>query len=138
MKIRLFLTTIGILSCVWAAGAADRATAPKSRPHLRQALLASRPVAENPCLACHSYSKIIEATAGFVAPSGEKSTPHKYVPHDSKKDDEIPECANCHTAHALDPLPAKGSLDRSKVNVQWCYTACHHEKDLKSCKQCHP
>jgi hypothetical protein len=91
------------------------------------------------CLRCHSpYDQIVEATAKYVAPSGEKTSPHKYVPHDSKIEDEIPECSHCHTAHPLDPPPAKGSMDRSKVGVEWCYKQCHHQKDLKSCKECHP
>ncbi len=91
------------------------------------------------CLTCHApYDKLIEATAKYVAPSGEKTSPHKYVPHNSKDEKEIPECTHCHAVHPVDPLPKKGSIDRSKLNVQWCYTACHHTKDLQSCKKCHP
>jgi len=91
------------------------------------------------CLQCHgSFAKIAEASASYVTPSGEKTNPHRYVPHDSKKDDDIPECSHCHTAHPLDPLPRKGTVDLSKVNVQWCYEACHHEKDFTPCKKCHP
>lgn len=94
--------------------------------------------AENQCLSCHSFDKLIESTAAFVAPSGEKTSPHRYVPHDSKKDEDIPECTHCHAAHSLDPLPAHGSIDLSKAGVQWCYDACHHEKTLETCKNCHP
>jgi hypothetical protein len=118
MRIRLFLIGIGIgiLACACILGAA-----------------------ENQCLSCHRpFDKIIEASAKYVAPSGEKTSPHRYVPHDSNNEEDVPECTHCHTAHPLDPLPAKGSIDRSKVGVQWCYDACHHEKDLTSCKQCHP
>jgi hypothetical protein len=116
MRTRFYFIGIGILVCAWILGAKD-----------------------NECLSCHApYDKIVEATKNYVAPSGEKGSPHKYIPHDSKKVDEIPECSHCHTAHSLDPLPAKGSLDKSKVKVQWCYDECHHEKNLTSCKQCHP
>ena len=116
MRIRLFFAGIGILACAWIPSAA-----------------------ENECLRCHGpFDKIIEASAKYVAPSGETTSPHRYVPHDSKEEEDIPECSHCHTAHPLDPLPAKGSIDLSKVGVQWCYGACHHEKDLTSCKKCHP
>jgi len=116
VRIRLFFLGVGILVCAWILSAA-----------------------ENECLRCHRpFDRIIEASAKYVAPSGEKTSPHRYVPHDSKKEEDIPECSHCHTAHPLDPLPARGSLDLSKVGVQWCYDACHHEKDLTSCKKCHP
>ena len=90
------------------------------------------------CLDCHGpFNKLVEVTATYVAPSGEKTSPHRYVPHDSKLEKDIPECSRCHAAHPVSPLPAKGSIDLSKVNVEWCFT-CHHEKNLKSCKDCHP
>lgn len=126
MRTRLILIATAIILCAWIAGAEGRAARGAA-------------VAENPCLSCHdSYDKLAEATAKYVAPSGEKGTPHRYVPHDSKNKEDIPDCKRCHQAHSLDPLPAKGSLDRSKVGIQYCYAQCHHEKDLKSCKECHP
>jgi hypothetical protein len=103
------------------------------------ALILSAEGSKDECLGCHGpYDKLIEATANYVAPSGEKTSPHRYVPHDSKKEDDIPECTECHTAHPVDPLPAKRSIDLSKVGVQFCYDACHHKKALTSCKGCHP
>jgi hypothetical protein len=94
--------------------------------------------ADNDCLSCHGpFDKLIEVTAKYVAPSGEKTSPHRYVPHDSKLGKDVPECTHCHTAHPLSPLPASGSIDLSKVSVEWCYT-CHHEKNFTSCKECHP
>lgn len=118
MRIRLFVFGIGILTCAWILGAKD---------------------SKNECLGCHgSFDKLIQASSTYVAPSGEKTSPHRYVPHDSKKAEDVPECGNCHTAHPVDPLPVKGSIDLSKVGVQWCYDACHHEKNLTSCKKCHP
>ena len=90
------------------------------------------------CLSCHGpFEKMTAVADKYTAPSGEKISPHRFVPHDSKKDEDVPECTNCHTAHPLDPLPAHGTVDLSKVNVKWCYETCHHEKNFTSCKQCH-
>jgi len=90
------------------------------------------------CLDCHGpFEKITEATANWVAPSGEKTSPHRYVPHDSKQASDIPECTNCHAAHTIAPPPTAGSIDLKKVKVDWCYTTCHHEKNFKPCKECH-
>lgn len=87
------------------------------------------------CLSCHGpFDKLVEDTAKYVAPSGEKTSPHRYVPHNSK---DIPECIHCHTAHPQEPLPTKGSIDVSKVTIDWCFS-CHHEKTLQTCKDCHP
>ena len=117
MRIRSCLVIIGMAACVWIVTAAD----------------------SKECLTCHGpFDKLAEASAKYVAPSGEKGSPHRFVPHDSKKEGDIPECANCHKAHPVDPLPAKGSIDLSKVNVQWCYDTCHHEKNFEPCKKCHP
>jgi len=89
------------------------------------------------CLNCHgSYDKLAAATAGYVAPSGEKITPHQYVPHDSKEAKDIPGCSNCHQPHPLPPAasnPAAGI----KPDVQWCYTTCHHKNNFELCKNCH-
>jgi hypothetical protein len=137
MKIRLFFIAIGILGCVSILIANGPVSAQTAGQPAKAASPASGP-SKSDCLNCHGpFDKIIESTGDYVAPSGEKLSPHRYVPHDSKKDEDIPECTNCHTAHPLDPLPAQGSIDLSKVNVQWCYTSCHHEKNFTSCKQCH-
>ena len=91
------------------------------------------------CLDCHGpFEDIIKASTNYVTPGGEKTSPHRYVPHDSKLEKDIPECTQCHAAHSLVHLPAKGSIDLSKVTVQWCYATCHHEKNFTSCKDCHP
>lgn len=85
------------------------------------------------CLGCHgSFDKIAAATANYETPSGEKTSPHKYVPHEDKKD--IPECTNCHTPHPV-PLQSKESV--VKPNIEWCYTSCHHAQNLRPCKDCH-
>jgi hypothetical protein len=137
MKIRLFFIAIGILVCVCFLIANGPVSAQSAGQPAKAAAPAAGP-SKSDCLNCHGpFDKIIESTGNYVAPSGEKLSPHRYVPHDSKKDDDIPECANCHTAHPLDPLPAQGSVDLSKANVQWCYATCHHAKNFTSCKQCH-
>jgi hypothetical protein len=105
------------------------------------AMPASVPVgvgSEKTCLDCHGpFAKLIQSVPSYVAPSGEKISPHRYVPHDSKLEKDIPKCSHCHTTHPVSPLPAKGSIDVSKVSVQWCFD-CHHNKDFQSCKDCHP
>jgi hypothetical protein len=90
--------------------------------------------AASKCLACHgSYDDIAKATADYTAPSGETTTPHRYVPHDDKEG--IPECTECHTPHEI-PLE-----DVSTVvipdNVDWCYDSCHHVRNLQPCSNCH-
>ena len=93
---------------------------------------------EDKCLDCHGpFDKLIATSTNYVASSGEKISPHRYVPHDSKLVKDIPDCSHCHTAHSLTSLPAKGSIDLSKVSVEWCFE-CHHEKTFQSCKDCHP
>jgi hypothetical protein len=90
------------------------------------------------CLDCHGpFDKLSASTAGWKAPSGEKTSPHRYVPHDSKQPDDVPDCKNCHAAHPQTPPPASGSIDLSKVTVEWCYKTCHHEKTFEPCKKCH-
>lgn len=100
---------------------------------------ASRSSARAPsCLDCHGpFDKLTASTAAWKAPSGEKTSPHRFVPHDSKKTDDIPDCKNCHAAHPPASPPPAGSVDRSKITVDWCYTTCHHEKTFEPCKNCH-
>jgi hypothetical protein len=86
------------------------------------------------CLACHgSFDKLAEKTASYKAPSGETTTPHRYVPHAEKKD--IPECIECHIPH---PTPLE---DKSKIvipdKLNYCYSGCHHASNLQPCKNCH-
>jgi hypothetical protein len=142
MRTGTFFIGAALLACAWSVNAKDPVSTRRTGASPRSLVFAPRAAAkaaENVCLGCHgSFDKIIEASGKFVAPSGEKTSPHRYVPHDSKKAEDAPECTNCHTRHPLDPLPAKGSIDLSKVTVQWCYEVCHHEKNLKSCKECHP
>ncbi len=116
------------------APTAQPTAAPSTAPTTAPAVAASKDV----CLGCHGpFDKLAASTVAYVAPSKEKGSPHRFVPHDKTGSQAIPECVNCHTAHPLSPPPTKGSIDKSKLNVEWCYTTCHHEKTLASCKTCH-
>ena len=85
------------------------------------------------CLACHGdYDKLAEKTATFKASDGETAAPHRYIPHEEKKD--IPECTECHIPH---PVPLTDKSDVVKANVNWCYSGCHHASTFKPCKTCH-
>jgi hypothetical protein len=97
------------------------------------------------CLKCHSYDEVVAATAAHVTSSGEKVNPHRYVeagstrehfgqPHQATGTEHIPDCSNCHTAH---PIPPTGAVDRSRMNVEWCYSSCHHQNDFMRCSLCH-
>jgi hypothetical protein len=90
------------------------------------------------CLDCHGpFDKLAASTASYAAPSGEKSTPHRYVPHDAKEAKAIPECSNCHQPHSVPPSESDRAAFRRR-EIDWCYTSCHHDNTLKPCKECHP
>ena len=85
------------------------------------------------CLACHGpFDKLAEATADYETPSGEKTSPHKYIPHVDKKD--IPDCTECHTPH---PVPIQDKAAVVKATVDYCYTSCHHAHNFQPCSACH-
>jgi hypothetical protein len=90
------------------------------------------------CLKCHGpFDKLADATAKYVAPSGETTTPHRYVPHKGEEPRNPPECGNCHRTHPVPPAESDlAALVKPKVD--WCYTKCHHTKDFTPCKTCHP
>ena len=83
------------------------------------------------CLQCHGpYDKLVSANANYNGwEGGETTSPHRYVPHDSK---DIPECSNCHKPH---PVPLTSTEGLPKPNGTWCY-GCHHKRVLK-CGTCH-
>ena len=85
------------------------------------------------CLECHGpFEKLASTPPFFVAPSGEKVNPHRYVPHDLK---DIPDCVSCHKPHSATPTAAEiASLP--KPNVTSCFE-CHHTKSLENCQDCH-
>jgi hypothetical protein len=140
MRNRLLFICTGILAGVFifiATEAANQGVVSQSSSIVLAAQAAAKPLKAE-CLGCHGpFEKMTAVTDKYTAPSGEKISPHRFVPHDSTKDEDVPECTNCHAPHALDPLPTYGSVDLSKVDVKWCYESCHHEKNFTSCKQCH-
>lgn len=94
-------------------------------------------VSKDMCLGCHGpFDKLAGAAHSYEAPSGEKITPHYYVPHTSKEAKAIPDCNNCHQSHPTPPTAADITA-MGKPGVDWCYTTCHHENDFAPCKKCH-
>lgn len=84
------------------------------------------------CLGCHGpFDKLAKRTAAFTTADGEKANPHINVPH---KSDKITNCGECHEVHAL---PVAPETKVKKATLQYCYAACHHEKDFTPCVQCH-
>src|SRR5512135_988360 len=110
------------------AGAA--AASPSAQPSA-PALAASKEA----CLNCHGPFDKLVANVNYQAPSGEKITPHRYVPHSAKESKAIPECSNCHEPHPVPPAANAAALP--KPDVQWCYTACHHKNTFHLCRDCH-
>ena len=89
---------------------------------------------KNVCLACHgSFDDIAAATADYTAPSGETTTPHRYVPHAEKE--FIPECVECHIPHPIPPDYKEQIVKPEKID--WCYASCHHAQNLQPCSACH-
>jgi hypothetical protein len=137
--LKIHLVLIGVVILAILGCSVDKSSAPEPSPE--PTAVASAPATANggsTCLRCHPWDKVMEASTKYVvASSGEKANPHMYVPHDSKEGKDIPDCMKCHTTHALSPAPAKGSIDLSKLDVKWCFDACHHEKNFEPCKKCH-
>jgi hypothetical protein len=95
------------------------------------------PASKDLCLNCHGpFDKLALATANYMAPSGERTTSHRYVPHNSKEAKTIPECSNCHQSHPVPPTASDLAV-LPKPDVQWCYTTCHHKNNFTPCKDCH-
>ena len=93
-------------------------------------------VSKEACLNCHGPFDKLVANVNYQAPSGEKITPHRYVPHSAKEAKAIPECSNCHEPHPVPPV-ASSVAALPKPDVQWCYTTCHHKNTFQLCKDCH-
>jgi hypothetical protein len=95
--------------------------------------MSSAKIDKETCLGCHGpFDKIAKATAEWKAASGETTTPHRYVPHDST---DVPQCTECHTAHEI-PLKDKATVVKPK-DLIFCFDACHHARNLQPCKSCH-
>jgi len=88
------------------------------------------------CLACHggSFDKLIEKKTAHKAAGGETINPHKYIPHNENKTENVPDCLGCHSQHTI---PPKGKIDLSKVNIESCYLSCHHQQNFERCSNCH-
>jgi len=98
---------------------------------------AAESASKEACLKCHGpYEKLAGAPVLYALQSGEKINPHVYVPHAAREAKSIPECGNCHQPHAIPPNKAR-IKGQPKADVQWCYTACHHNNDFEPCKNCH-
>jgi hypothetical protein len=131
----MFLMSIMLIlgACSAPGGAANAA------PSGAQQKAAPSPavISKEDCLKCHGpFEKLATASPSYVAPSGEKIVPHRFVPHNSKEAKAIPGCDNCHEPHAVPPTgPTPGAPP--KADVQWCYTTCHHKNNFALCKDCH-
>ena len=127
ITLRLFVVIQALLLGAFALleAAASQDDAQKAEP---------KTVAQK-CLVCHGdYDKLADKTAAFKTSKGETGTPHRYVPHEDKKD--IPECTECHLIQHSIPLTDKSEVVKAG-NVDWCYSSCHHASTLQPCKACH-
>jgi len=116
------------------AGVACLLPSAVSQDEAKDAPKAEKQTVAQKCLACHgSFDTLAEKTVNFKAPSGETTTPHRYVPHADKTD--IPECIECHVPH---PIPLEDKSDVvTRDNLSYCYQGCHHPSNLQPCKNCH-
>ena len=143
MRVPAFAFALGLGLSSLAASAFMAAATPREAAAAREQDVPPA-VPKSDCLACHSYDDVIAETADYVTRSA-KVNPHRYVeagsakenfgqPHQATGTEHIPECSNCHAPH---PIPPTGAVDRSKINVEWCYTSCHHENEFTRCGACH-
>ena len=124
------LLLLSVSSPVPAAAPAPAATPAKTTSTTAAAAPKAAASSKDTCLGCHGpFDKLTAATADYAMPSGEKTSPHRYVPHKSKN---IPECSNCHKPHPV-PLASKEGLPKGETD--YCYT-CHHQGGLE-CGTCH-
>jgi hypothetical protein len=121
----LFFAHVIPLPAQAAAASSGGQTAPSASASSKEA-----------CLNCHAPFEKLVGNVNYQAPSGEKITPHRYVPHGPKDTKAIPECSNCHEPHPVPPKQSALSL-LPKPDVQWCYTTCHHKNTFQLCKDCH-
>jgi hypothetical protein len=140
----LFLFAL-TLSCLLSIPAPAPAPCCPAKWVMAATAASSQPLATTPsesatskeaCLECHGpFEELARSTADYVAPSGEKGTPHRFVPHQRKDPAAIPGCSNCHEMHPVPPVPAVAGR---KAGVAWCYGACHHDNNFTPCRICHP
>ncbi len=129
MRIKSHISLIALVLSL-TLGAFALATSPASQ----EAKKVEGKMDKDKCLACHGpYEKLIGASDPFKTPENEPVIPHRYVPHEEKKD--IPECTECHTPHKI-PLEDKSTVVKPK-DLKWCYTKCHHQNNFQLCSGCH-
>lgn len=84
------------------------------------------------CLGCHGpFDDLAASTAGAIIVKDVESSPHMYVPH---KSTNIFSCDLCHSVH---PLPVSPTNEILQADEQYCFLACHHTEDFRSCDGCH-
>jgi hypothetical protein len=80
----------------------------------------------------------MQASANYKTEDGIAVNPHTFIdtsdpkPHSTGKG--IPDCTNCHKPHPLPPPPA---AQIPKGDVEYCFSACHHQRNFTPCSQCH-
>jgi hypothetical protein len=139
MKRGVLFACIVVLVCVVAGMVSTEfsllRTGAAAAPPAAQSSVPTNAASKEACLNCHGPFDKLVANVNYQAPSGERISPHRYVPHSAKEAKAIPECSNCHEPH---PVPAASNVATlSKPDVQWCYTTCHHKNTFQPCKDCH-
>ncbi|MGV8056739.1 MAG: hypothetical protein AB2L12_01695 [Smithellaceae bacterium] len=88
------------------------------------------------CLACHggSFDKLASKKPTFKVSDDRVVNPHKYIPHNEKKAENVPNCTDCHVKHSIAPME---KVDLSKVKVDSCFLSCHHTQNFERCSTCH-
>lgn len=128
----LVLTVAGMAFAQLSLGPGGAvAAAPSAQPGA-----ADNAASKETCLGCHGPFDKLTGSANYQAPSGERISPHRYVPHSAREAKAVPECSNCHEPHPVPPTTSSPSA-LPKPEVQWCYTACHHKNTFQLCKDCH-
>jgi hypothetical protein len=95
-------------------------------------------VATETCLSCHPHKELFRATARYRTGGGEKVNPHVTIDLDSPKPHTsgkgIADCTNCHEPH---PIPPEAQRQGVKADLEYCFGACHHQRNFRRCSECH-
>jgi succinate dehydrogenase/fumarate reductase flavoprotein subunit len=117
------------------AAEAAETTAPATVAARAEAQTAAPAAAKETCLEYHGpFDKLSSPQIDHTAPQDEKINPHRFVPHQARDANAIPERSSCHTPHAV---PHTGTDSRSPATVSWCCDSCHHQRSFIRCTQCH-
>jgi hypothetical protein len=94
------------------------------------------------CLECHPYDEVSKASASYTTSDGIQVNTHPMLETTKRKrgmasphasGEGIPDCRECHEAHAQPPKVS----EISKANVDYCYGMCHHPGNFTRCGKCH-